>query len=110
MVAPEVEPPTVDAPHEGEGGGKVNAAAVVAGAAALANKVGKEAPKVVSQLREQRAAGRCVIVTEVDGRFLAVEPYKDEGTARGDVFKVGGTAQVAELVSDKAFFAPPAQP
>ena len=107
-VVTSVETPTVEsAPSEEEGGGKVKAAAVVAGAAAIANKVRKEAPKVVNQLRERRVAGRCVIVTEVDGRFLAIGPYKNEDAARGDVFKVGGTPHVAELVSDSAFFAPP---
>jgi hypothetical protein len=88
----------------------VKAAAIVASAAALANKARKEAPKVVNQLRERRVAGRCVIVTEVDGRFLAIGPYKNEDTARGDVFKVGGTPHIAELVTDTAFFAPPEQP
>jgi len=107
-VVTSVETPAVEsAPSEEEGGGKVKAAAVVAGAAAIANKVRKEAPKVVNQLRERRVAGRCVIVTEVDGRFLAIGPYKNEDAARGDVFKVGGTPHVAELVSDTAFFAPP---
>jgi len=110
-VVGDVDPSGVaSVPEEGDGGGKVKAAAMVAGAAALANKVRKEAPKVVSQLRERRVAGRCVIVTEVDGRFLAIGPYKNEDAARGDVFKVGGTPHMAELVTDTAFFAPPEQP
>ena len=110
-VPGEVSPRTIaPAPTEEDGGGKVKAAAIVATAAALANKARKEAPKVVNQLRERRVAGRCVIVTEVDGRFLAIGPYKNEDTARGDVFKVGGTPHIAELVTDTAFFAPPEQP
>lgn len=83
---------------------------MVAGAVAVANKVRKEAPKVVHQVRERRLAGRCVIVTEVDGQFLAIGPYKDEDSARKDAFKVGGTPHVAELRSDTAFFAPAEQP
>jgi hypothetical protein len=102
--------PVESAPSDEAGGGKVKAAAVVAGAAAVANKVRKEVPKVVNQLRERRMAGRCVIITEVDGRYLAIGPYKNEDAAQGDVFKVGGTPHVAELVSDTAFFAPPEQP
>jgi hypothetical protein len=106
-VTPAVDPrPVKSAPSEDDGGGKAKTAAMVAGAAALANKVRKEAPKVVNQLRERRMAGRCVIITEVDGRFLAIGPYKNEGAARGHVFKVGGTPHVAELVSETAFFAP----
>jgi hypothetical protein len=93
-----------------EGGSKAKAAALLAGAAALANKMRKEAPKAVHQLRERRIAGRCVIVTEVDGRFLAIGPYKDEESARQDSFKVGGTPHVAELMSESTFFAPAEQP
>jgi hypothetical protein len=85
----------------------VKTAAVVAGAAALANKVRQEAPKKIRQLREKRAAGRCVIVTEADGHYLAVGPYKDEDAARQELFKVGGTAHVAELQSTTAFFDSP---
>jgi hypothetical protein len=106
-VTPTVDPRAVEpAPSDDDGGGKMKTAALVAGAAALANKVRKEAPKVVNQIRERRMAGRFVITTEVDGRFLAIGPYKDEDAARGDVFKVGGTAHVAELVSETSFFAP----
>lgn len=109
-TVPPVPPTPLDrATTEDEGGSKAKAAAVVAGAVAVANKVRKEAPKVVNQLRERRVAGRCVIVTEVDGRFLAIGPYKDEESARRDAFKVGGTPHVAELMSDTAYF-PPAEP
>lgn len=107
-------PPVAPVPPErdeaDDSGSKAKAAAVVAGAVAVANKVRKEAPKVVHQVRERRVAGRCVIVTEVDGRFLAIGPYKDEESARQDAFKVGGTPHVAELRSDTAFFAPTDQP
>ncbi len=103
-------PPVEPVPSTEDGGGKVKAAAVVAGAAALANKLRKEGPKVINQLRDRRLVGRCVIITEVDGRFLAIGPYKNEDAARGDAFKVGGTPHVAELVSETAYFAPPEQP
>ena len=89
-----------------DGGSKVKTAAVLAGAAALANKVRHEAPKVLQQLREKRAAGRCVILTEADDRALAIGPYKNEEAASHDLFKVGGTSRVVELMSDTAFFAP----
>ena len=108
--APLLDPPVGEpAAATEDGGGKVKAAAVVAGAAALANKLRKEGPKVINQLRDRRLVGPCVIITEVDGRFLAIGPYKDEDAARADVFKVGGTPHVAELVSDTSFFAPPEQ-
>jgi hypothetical protein len=89
-----------------DGGSKVKTAAVLAGAAAIANKVRHEAPKMLQQMREKRAAGRCVIVTEADDRALAIGPYKDAEAARQDLFKVGGTSRVVELMSDTAFFAP----
>jgi hypothetical protein len=90
--------------HEGS---KAKTAITVAGVAALANKVRHEAPKKLQELREKRAAGRCVIVSEASGRYMAIGPYKDEETARQDLFKVGGTAHVAELVTTTAFFTPP---
>lgn len=109
-VAPPVEPvePAPSATDEaGESeGGKVKAAALLAGAAALANKVRQEAPKKVHELREKRAAGRCVILTEADGRALAIGPYKNAEAAQEDLFKVGGAPRVVELVSETAFFAP----
>jgi hypothetical protein len=40
-----------------DAGGKVKTAAMVAGAAALANKLRKEAPKVINQLRDRRLTG-----------------------------------------------------
>jgi len=95
-----------DAPDQG--GSKIKAAALLAGAAAIANKVRQEAPKKVQEFRDKRAVGRCVIVTKVDGRYLAIGPYKDDAAAQQDMFRIGGTPHVAELTSDTAFFAPPA--
>jgi len=94
-------------PEPGDGGSsKAKTAVVLAGAAALANKVRHEAPKMLQQMREKRAAGRCVILTEADDHALAIGPYKNEDAARDDLFRVGGTTRVVELMSDTAFFAP----
>jgi hypothetical protein len=106
-----IVPPTVAAsPTEqtepDDGGSKVKTAAVLAGAAALANKVRQEAPKMLQQMREKRAAGRCVILTEADDRALAIGPYKNEEAASHDLFKVGGNPRVVELMSDTTFFTP----
>jgi hypothetical protein len=90
-----------------DGRGKAKSAALIAGVAALANKVRQEAPKKIQEFRERRAAGRCVIVTEAGGRHLAVGPYEDEEAAQQDLFKVGGTAHVAELMTTSSFFGPP---
>ena len=106
-LASEPEPQPVETRDSGDGSSKVKTAAVVAGAAALANKVRQEAPKMLNQLRERRITGRRVIITEVDGRFLAIGPYKNEDEARQDAFKVGGNPHIAELVADTAFFARP---
>jgi len=101
----DVSPPRADAPVEEDvGPGKLKTGALLAGAAALANKVRQEAPKKVQQLREKRAEGRCVIVTEVDGRMLAIGPYKDAASAEPHVFRVGGNPHIVELVTDTAFF------
>jgi hypothetical protein len=104
--ASEKAPQPVEADDPGAGSSKVKTAAVVAGAAAVANKVRHEAPKILNQLRERRVTGRRVIITEVDGRFLAIGPYKDAEAARQDAFRVGGSPHIAELVPDSAFFAP----
>jgi hypothetical protein len=108
--APIVPPMVAASPTEqtepDDGGSKVKTAAVLAGAAALANKVRHEAPKMLQQMREKRAAGRCVILTEADDRALAIGPYKNEEAASHDLFKVGGTPRVVELMSDTAFFTP----
>jgi hypothetical protein len=90
----------------GGAGGKVRAAAVLAAAAALANKVRQEAPKRVQEIRQKRVAGRCVILAEVDGRQVAIGPYRDDQAARQDVAKVTGVPTVIELVSPAARFGP----
>jgi hypothetical protein len=107
-VVSETASPVVngDQTEPADGGSKAKTAVVLAGAAALANKVRHEAPKMLQQLREKRAVGRCVIVTEADDRALAIGPYKNDEAARHDLFKVGGTSRVVELMSDTAFFAP----
>jgi hypothetical protein len=107
-VVTETASPVVngDETEPADGGSKAKTAVVLAGAAALANKVRQEAPKMLQQMREKRAAGRCVIVTEADDRALAIGPYKNDEAARHDLFKVGGTSRVVELMSDTAFFAP----
>jgi len=92
--------------EQDEGGSKLKTGALLAGAAALANKVRQEAPKKVQQIREKRAEGRYVIVTEVDGRMLAIGPYKDEASAEPQAFRVGGNPHVVELVTETAFFGP----
>jgi hypothetical protein len=111
-VVTETASPVVngDETEPADGGSKAKTAVVLAGAAALANKVRQEAPKMLQQMREKRAAGRCVIVTEADDRALAIGPYKNDEAARHDLFKVGGTSRVVELMSDTAFFAPHESP
>lgn len=98
------QPPTEETTQPDEGGSKVKTAALLAGAAALANKVRQEAPKKLEQIREKRAAGRCVIVTEADGQMLAIGPFKDDDAARQELFNVGGAPRVVELMSESAFF------
>ena len=93
--------------HTGEAtesgtGTKITAAALVAGAAALANKVRKEAPKKAREVREKRLAGRCIILTEISGRPVALGPYRDEQAARQDLARVAGVPQVLELKSQTA--------
>jgi hypothetical protein len=88
-------------------GTKVTAAALIAGAAALANKVRKEAPKKAREAREKRVAGRCIILTEVNGRPVALGPYRDEQAARQDLTRATGAPQVLELKSQTAYFGSP---
>lgn len=92
---------------ESGSGGKVTAAALIAGAAALANKLRKEAPKKAREVREKRVAGRCVILTEVSGRPVALGPYRDEQAAREDLTRVTGAPRVVELKSHAAYFGSP---
>jgi hypothetical protein len=98
------------------GGAKAKVTALVRGAAALAKKVGKAVAgrsvaggRVVAgrarTIREKRDRGRCVIVTEIGGRPVAIGPYRDEQAARQDAARVPGAAQVAQLTSGAAYFA-----
>ena len=90
--------------ESGQGtGGKVKAAAVLAAAAALANKVRQEAPKKVHEIRQRRVAGRCVVLAEVDGRQVAIGPYRDDRAARQDSANFAGVPTVIELVSPTAY-------
>ena len=104
---PPAPPQGTEPPAAEQGGpGKAKKAALLAGAAALASKVRQEAPKKVQQVRQKRAAGRCVILTEQAGRLIAVGPYPDEQTARQDSVKVAGAPSVIELIPQQAYFAP----
>ena len=108
-VAVMPSPSTEQAEESEQGvGGKVKAAALVAGAAALANKVRQKAPEKVQEIRQKRAAGRCVILTELDDRTVAIGPYSNDQAARQDIAKVTGAPRVIELVPQQAYFAGPA--
>ena len=102
----EVSVPAEEDAERGSSGGKVKVAAVLAGAAALANKVRQDGPKKVQELRNKRTAGRHVILTEIDGRTVAVGPFPDDTTARASVSKVMGETRIVELVSEGSFFSP----
>jgi hypothetical protein len=100
-------PSTPAGTGSGRGGAKVKAAALVAGAATLLNKLRKEAPRKARQVREKRVAGRCVLLTEVAGRPVVIGPYRDEQVARHDLTRVTGAPQVLELKSQAAYFGTP---
>ena len=108
-AAPASPPPPLPSSDEGResggGPGKLKAAALLAGAATLANKVRQDAPRKVQELREKRAAGRYVILTEVTGGAVAVGPYPDEQAARQDLGNVRGVPRVVELLSPGAYAA-----
>lgn len=105
---PPSTPPGTGSPTEsGSGGAKIKAAALVAGAAALVNKLRKEAPKKAREVREKRVAGRCILLTEMAGRPVAIGPYRDEQAARQDLTRVTGAPQVLELKSQAAYFGTP---
>jgi hypothetical protein len=82
---------------------KAKAAALLAGATALAGKLRQEAPKKVHDLQEKRAAGRCVILTEVGGRSAAVGPYPTAEAARQALGQQSMTGQVVDLLSPAAY-------
>lgn len=107
-VATPAPVPTEHAPESEEhgAGSKVKAAAVLAGAAALANKVRQDAPKRWQEIREKRVAGRCVILMEVAGRQVAVGPYRNDTAARQDSAKLTGAPKVIELISPAVYMAP----
>ena len=86
-------------------GGKAKAAALLAGAAALANKVRQEAPKKVREIRQKRVAGRYVLVTGAP-REVAVGPYPDEEAARQDLVNFAEVPRVVELLSQPAYHGP----
>jgi hypothetical protein len=106
-TAPSTPAGTGSPTESGRGGAKVKAAALVAGAAALVNKLRKEAPKKARQVREKRVAGRCVLLTEMAGRPVVIGPYRDEQAARRDLTRVTGAPQVLELKSQAAYFGTP---
>jgi hypothetical protein len=97
--------PTSESKEQG-GGSKLKAAAVLAGAAALANKVRQEAPKKAREMRERRVAGRAVILLEEAGRQIAIGPYRDGKAARQASTTAAGAATVIELVSPTGYFGP----
>ena len=57
-------------------------------------------------MRQKRAAGRCVILTQQDGKLIAVGPYPDEQAARQDNIKVVGAPSVIGLMPQQTYFAP----
>jgi len=81
-----------------------NVKAVLTGAATLVSKVRAETPKKIREAREKRVAGRRVILTEVDGRQVAIGPYSNDQAAHQDKAKVTGAPQVIELRSKTAYF------
>jgi hypothetical protein len=102
VATPRPAPPRTGKDTESGTGTKITAAALVAGAAALANKVRKEAPKKAREVREKRLAERRIIITEVGGRPVAFGPYRDEQAARQDLTRIPGAPQVLELKSRTA--------
>jgi hypothetical protein len=71
------------------------------------NKLRKEGPKMAREVREKRVAGRCILLTEVAGRPVAIGPYRDEQAAGQDLTRVTGAPQVLELKSPAAYFTTP---
>ncbi len=106
VTATPATPVPADEPEESGQGvpPKVKVAALAAGAAAFANKVRKEAPKKIQEAREKSVAGRYVVLTEVDGRPVAIGPYRKEQAATQDATRVTGAQQVVELRSRAAHF------
>lgn len=88
------------------GGGKLKAAAIATGVAAVAQKVRKRAPQKVKDLRAKRAAGRCVILAELAGRQIAIGPYRNAEAAQQSMSRVAGAPQIVEVMPEQAFFDP----
>ena len=115
VTPPEPDPPPISpdtpptpartklAEEPGQRAGQ-KATALLAGAGALANKVRTAAPRKVREAREKLVAGRCVILTEVDNRQVAIGPYRNDAAARQDAARVSGAPHVAELLSQTAYF------
>jgi hypothetical protein len=107
VVAGPAEPEPVTPPGPAEESGRragQKVTALLAGAGALAKMVRTEAPKKVREAREKRVAGRRVILTEVDGRRVAIGPYPNDAAARQDTARVSGAPHVVELLSQTAYF------
>jgi hypothetical protein len=85
-------------------GGKVKAAGLIAAATALAGKLRTEVPKKVVDVREKRAVGQHVVMTELRGRVVAVGPYRNSSEAQAVTRRMAGTPTAVELVSERAFF------
>jgi hypothetical protein len=105
-IAPPVHDTPTSEPAAGPGRA-VKAAALLAGSVALANKLRREVPRKVQEIRQQRVAGRCVILTELDGHEVAIGPYPNNQAAIKDTVHVTGAPQVVELIARTAYFAPP---
>jgi hypothetical protein len=98
--------PSAPPPWESSGrSNKEKASALFAKAAALAGKLREETPKKVHELQEKRAAGRCVIVSEVGGRRVAVGPYPTAELARQALGPQATTAsgEVVDLLTPAAY-------
>jgi hypothetical protein len=102
---PAEAPPTPTAPVADEqvgteapqrGGIKGRLAALGASVASLAKRVYKGGTKKPRVVRRKRTTNRCVILTEVFGRPVAIGPYRNEQAARKDLARTHGQ-QVVEL-------------
>jgi hypothetical protein len=102
-ATPTTEDQTKHAKHYRQRAGQ-KVTAVLTGAATLVSKVRAETPKKIREAREKRVAGRHVILTEVDGRQVAIGPYSNDQAAHQDTVKVTGVPQVIELRSQTAYF------
>jgi hypothetical protein len=88
----------VESPQRG--GMKGRLAALGAGVASLAKRVYKGGPKKMRLARRGRTTNRCVILTEVGGRLVAIGPYRNEQAAHKDLARTHGQ-QVVELTAAK---------